>query len=255
MFERYGIDFCCGGRKPLALACAEKGLDPAAVLRSLLADDRDTAHDEFRAAEASTGELIDHVVAAHHVYLKLELPRLHALAVKVAARHGPAHPELVALRDTVIEFRYEVETHLWKEEHEIFPALRRAGQAPRRGPARLRRRGAGARPRRRRPVLARMRELTDGFAPPAGACNSFGALFAGLADLEADMHLHVHEENNILFPRVRGHAAAPDRRCAARDWPDNRRSRFEDWGRRRSYPPFGGNKCPPVAPVVWSSRF
>jgi regulator of cell morphogenesis and NO signaling len=208
VFERYGIDFCCGGKKPLALACAEKGLDPAAVLRSLLADDRDTAHDEFRAAEASVGELIDHVVAAHHVYQKLELPRLHALAVKVAARHGAAHPELVTLRDTVIEFRYEVETHLWREEYEIFPALRRAGQA-RGGAAQLEcaveglehdHDDAGR-------ALARMRELTGGYAPPAGACNSYRALFAGLADLEADMHLHVHEENNILFPRVRGHAA------------------------------------------------
>lgn len=206
VFEGLGLDYCCGGRRPLAEACAEKGLDADAVLgrlREALAE----PSPERDWTGAGMTALADHIEQTHHEYLRRELPRLTGLLRKVVAAHGERHPEVRELSHVFNAFEQELFDHMLKEERVLFPWLRRleAG-APRAqmpgwsvsGPVSCMMHehdDAGA-------ALATMRELTDGFTAPEDACGTFRALYSALAELEQDMHRHVHKENNILFPRA-----------------------------------------------------
>jgi regulator of cell morphogenesis and NO signaling len=219
VFERFGIDYCCGGKVPLGLICAKKGLDPYAVLRELALSDAATAEDETDWSKASLTALADHIEAAHHGYLKEELPRLAYLVKKVAGVHGEAHPELKELHQVFASFRSDLEAHMQKEERVLFPLCRALETADSRPPSHcgsinnpilvmvMDHEDAGE-------ALARMRELTDDFTPPEDACISYRTMLDGLAELERDMHLHVHKENNILFPR----ASAAEAALAETDW-------------------------------------
>jgi len=213
IFESLGLDYCCGGATPLDRACRDKGLDVATVLRQLDADElHGTEHDRFDATSATMGELIDHIVAFHHDYLRRELPRLAVLADKVVGAHGARHPELAELREVFAALKEELTLHLLKEEKILFPMIKQleaAKEMPRFHCGRVtnpmlvmehEHKDAGA-------ALARLRALSSGYTPPSDACLTYGAMLAGLAELEADLHLHIHEENNILFPRA----------CAAED--------------------------------------
>lgn len=200
VLESLGIDYCCGGRVPLETACAERGLDVAAVVSALAAapapvdPDLDVAHLE-------TGDLIAHIVDRHHGYVRAELPELAPLLDKVVRVHGDLHPELAEVAAVFHEVASELSRHLVDEEATIFPACSDAmGDAASELAGEIARMeddhvlvGTG---------LARMRELTGGFVPPEGACTSYRAMLQRLDALEHDVHLHVHKENNILFPRV-----------------------------------------------------
>lgn len=209
IFDRAGVDFCCGGKRPLGEVCAAKGL-PADRLLAELEAELAAGGDEPIAslAAAPLPELTRYIVERFHVPLREELPRLGRMAEKVLLAHGGAHPEVVPELVRVFRaFRPELEGHMAKEEAVLFPAIEALA-----GPAAARRGGkppiaelivalegehdgAGA-------ALTRLSELTGSFAPPAGACNTFRALYDGLAHLETEMHLHVHLENSVLFPRA-----------------------------------------------------
>ncbi len=205
VFEKHGIDYCCGGKIPLTQACQKKGISLDAIVAELSETDASTP--DIDLVHAGLTELADHIEATHHASLRRELPRLETLARKVAAVHGDEHPELVALRDEFLHFKQDMESHALKEEQILFPAIRdldRGSVNPGRPfgtvkhPIRVmlaEHDDAGA-------SLARMRELTGNFTPPPTACNSYRALFAGLEDLEQDTHRHVHKENEALFPRA-----------------------------------------------------
>ncbi len=199
VFAALGIDFCCGGKKTLRDACAERQLDAGAVLASL-ADVAPLA-DEPSWTEAPLGALCDHIQSTHHAFTRAELPRIAGLLEKVARVHGVRHPEMIEVSSTFAAFAAELATHMDREERGLFPAVREneAGPAVDLAPPILvmtrQHDEAGA-------ALARMRELTRGFTPPADGCNTFRAALGGLAELEADLHTHVHLENNILFPRA-----------------------------------------------------
>ena len=210
VFERYGIDYCCGGKKPLGQACLERNVDPKAVVESLLSADAQPAVVEKSWANASLAELADHIEATHHDYLKSELPRLEYLTRKVAAVHGPHRPELIEVHEVFCALKAEMESHMMKEEQILFPLCRQldaaeAGEVPPafhcgsiNNPIRVRvqeHEHAGD-------AVERIREWTDGYTPPADACNTYRAMLAILEDLERDMHQHVHKENNILFPKA-----------------------------------------------------
>ncbi|HEY7119029.1 MAG TPA: iron-sulfur cluster repair di-iron protein [Tepidisphaeraceae bacterium] len=210
LFERLGIDYCCGGKKTLAQACAAKNLDPATIAAVLDADDASAspADTPIDANALSLSDLANHIEATHHAYLKTDLPRLSALTQKVANAHGQRDARLVRLRDIFEAFRQELESHMFKEERILFPLIRRLDTATERPPASH----CGS---VRSPIavmehehddagraLAEMRELTDDFIAPATACNTYRALLDALAHLERDMHQHVHKENNVLFPRA-----------------------------------------------------
>jgi regulator of cell morphogenesis and NO signaling len=163
--------------------------------------------DERDWTKATITELCDDVESTHHAYLKQELPRLEFMARKVATRHGDHHPELVDLRDVFLAFKAELETHMAKEERILFPLCRQLDRAEAPFAAHC---GSVQNPIRVMILehdhagndLERMRELTNGFVPPPDACNTYRAYFDALAQLEQDMHRHVHKENSVLFPKA-----------------------------------------------------
>lgn len=205
IFEELQIDYCCGGKRPLADVCRELGLDAADLARRL-ANEEAAATSSVDWNSARLTSLCDHIQQTHHDYLRRELPRLSALLDKVVSAHGARHAELVGIRSTFGELRAELEPHMMKEERILFPAIRfleanRQAQFPF---------GPLANPIRvmvdehdhAGDALARLRKLTHDYSPPADACNTYRAMLEGLATLERDMHEHVHKENNILFPRA-----------------------------------------------------
>ena len=207
LFERLGIDYCCGGKRPLADACRTRGLLPQDVIAELQTT-LDATSDEGRNwNEVSLSDLCDHIEQTHHAYLKEELPRLTAIVAKVVNAHGDRHPELAHLQQAFLALRAELEPHMQKEERVLFPAIRRLERSPVppqfpfgsvAGPIHVMEEEhdhAGA-------CLAAIRELTEDFRIPEGACNTYRVMLDSLRELEADMHQHVHKENNILFPRA-----------------------------------------------------
>jgi regulator of cell morphogenesis and NO signaling len=197
VLERLGLDYCCGGRRSLAEACRERGLDPATVAAFLESDADPVASESTDWATAPLTELCAHIVEAHHGRLRWELPRLDELAARAASVHGDAQPQLHELRAELAELRGELEEHIAEEERELFPALAAGGTLDR---ARLEQllhehNGAGVR-------LRRLRELGGGYDTAAALCATHRTLLQGLHGLELDLHQHVHEENNILFPRA-----------------------------------------------------
>lgn len=211
LFESLGIDYCCGGRKPLAEACQEKNLDAATVARVLEAGytRQPTTTDDIdrTCTDMGLGELADHIEATHHAYLRRELPRAQQLVRRVVRAHGHDQPHLHTLLEVYLGFEQEMMQHMVKEEQVLFPMVRQleASDNPlafHRGsltnPIRVMEHehdAAGA-------AMERMRDLTNGYEPPAGACNTYRVMLDTLAQIEADTHQHVHKENNILFPRA-----------------------------------------------------
>ena len=204
VFERFGIDYCCGGKTPLDTACVDRGLDVDAVIAAL-AEPRARGAEDVDWTAATVHELVDHIVAQHHGYLREELPPLAALVDKVAQAHGDAHPELTEVRDTFAEVADELDRHMLKEEQIVFPAcvaLEQGGGGPAVDPVES---PIGVMLHEHDEVaagLARLRTLTAGYEPPVDACNSYRAMLDRLRTLEHDTHRHVHEENNVLFPRA-----------------------------------------------------
>jgi regulator of cell morphogenesis and NO signaling len=212
VFERLGIDYCCSGKVPLERACAGRGLDIAEVLRDL--SNAEIAADHAELVGASIPEMVDHIVTVHHAYLRRELPRLVELVDRVRMVHQPRHSELAVVRERLLDFKDDLTFHMLKEERVLFPALvyLESGRMPQgldvREPIRImesEHTEAGA-------ALALMRDLTNDFTAPTDACDSYRALLDGLAELEADLHLHVHEENEILFPKALELVASVSRR-------------------------------------------
>jgi regulator of cell morphogenesis and NO signaling len=203
VFQRHGIDFCCGGRLPIGDACREHGISFADVARAIEAAAA-VPHDERDWNVEPLHALADHIVRAYHEPLRDELPRLEAMAAKVARVHGEKAPFLRELHALVVELASDLQAHMRKEEAVLFPAIR-ALEAGGEGPGipvgapisvmEHEHDRAGA-------ILDRLRALTDGYLPPRWACQTFKAAYHGLEELEAAMHVHVHLENNVLFPRA-----------------------------------------------------
>lgn len=198
VFHRHGIDFCCGGGISLEQACEKRGLDAEKVRREIADEESRSAGDPETWQSQPLDELIDHIVASYHRPLDEELPRLEALARKVARVHGERHPELQPLLEAYLEVARDLGPHMMKEEQVLFPAIRNGGRGFIPQPIevmQMEHEAVGD-------LLAQIRELTGGFVVPEDACGSFRALFNGLQDLERSLHEHIHLENNILFPRA-----------------------------------------------------
>jgi regulator of cell morphogenesis and NO signaling len=199
VFARYHIDFCCGGGRPLAEICAAKGLDVDRVLDEIRREVEGPDVVGERWDETPLGDLIDHIVTHYHAGLREELPRLEAMVRKVHRVHGERDPErLAAILQVYLGLKTELEDHLDKEEAILFPMIRRGLGAHATGPVSVMLRehnDAGE-------ALQQLRELTGDYIPPADACTTWRALWHGLEALEAELHQHIHLENNILFPRA-----------------------------------------------------
>jgi len=200
VFHRHNIDFCCGGGASLAAACERRGVDPAEIIVEIEKELQVSSEPAKRWDEATVDELIDHILEAFHRPLTEELRRLHVLGRKVLTVHGAGTPVLEELFTIYTGLQLELEKHMASEEV-AFP-LFREGRAPDvakdiEGMEREHTDAGNA--------LAQIRKLTNDYEVPEGACNSWRALWHGLAQLEVELHEHIHLENNILFPRVLGH--------------------------------------------------
>jgi regulator of cell morphogenesis and NO signaling len=211
VFQRFGIDFCCGGKRPLAEACREKQIT-FGELSSALASSGEPGATEIPGADARLGELTRFIVDRYHADLRAELPRLAQMAAKVLDAHGAKHPGVFPeLVQVFAGLRAELESHMMKEERILFPYVERlealaddGGTLPAspfgsiQAPIGMMEHEHDDAAR----ALARLRQLTNGYTPPADACNTFRGLYHGLAELEKALHEHIHLENNVVFPRA-----------------------------------------------------
>lgn len=209
VFEKLGIDYCCGGGKSLQEACSAANVGVDEVLQSLETPAPSNGGVDWKSAPLR--ELIEHILGRHHSYVRSEIPRLEALLAKVYSVHGERHPELADIREGFGGLAQELLMHCMKEEQILFPYIiemekartqRRAAAPPMFGTVRnpvqmmmMEHDSAGE-------ALRSMREASSGFTAPADACISFQTLYRALAEFEADLHQHIHLENNILFPRA-----------------------------------------------------
>jgi regulator of cell morphogenesis and NO signaling len=201
IFQAHGIDFCCQGGRTVAEACERKGISAQPLVEQLEAELADKSAAAQNPAELPLHDLADYIVQTHHNFLRRELPRLHTMASRVAEVHGGHTPSLVEIFNVFGGLEEELTSHILKEERVLFPlvaALSRREALPVAldGPIGCmihEHENAGA-------ALSRLRELSNDFQPPTEACNTYRALFAGLKDLEEDLHTHIHLENSVLFP-------------------------------------------------------
>ncbi len=209
VFEKAGIDYCCGGKLPLEEACQKKGIDPQAVLASLEALEQSNTQEEpiVDAAAMSLTELVDHIVETHHNFLRSELPRLGKMTARVAAVHGDKDARLVQVNETFRAMAEELTSHMMKEEQILFPMIRALDASETTPEFHC---GSASNPIRQMEsehddagsALETLRRITDSYTPPDWACNTYRAMLDGLANLETDLHQHIHKENNVLFPRT-----------------------------------------------------
>lgn len=211
VFESFGIDYCCGGRKPLSEACAASSVDVDAVITALEAAAADPVLSTEDWPQKSMEALVNHIIATHHAYVKRELPRLAVLAQKVVNRHGETRAELVELQSVLATLDADLTQHLAKEEAILFPYIIQLERSNAEGTSRpescfstvaspvammtAEHDAAGL-------LLAEIRRLSENFTTPEGACPTYHAYYDGLKEFELDLHQHIHLENNILFPRA-----------------------------------------------------
>jgi regulator of cell morphogenesis and NO signaling len=210
ILENHGLDYCCGGKQSFDEACLAKGLSPESVTREIEQAQSNKGPDrDWQSAPIE--ELAKHILATHHEYLKRELPALSKRLAKVLDVHGVHDPETLSrMVEVFAALREELEMHMHKEERILFPCIEQYGRAAAQGqpmppvpfgsianPIAMMEReheNAGG-------ALAKLRSLTHDYQMPPYACDTVRALYDGLQALEADLHLHIHLENNILFPR------------------------------------------------------
>jgi len=211
VFEQFGIDYCCGGRKPLAVACTEQNVAIETVLTALESAAKLSNPDAQNWGKASLGSLTEHIISRHHAYVKKELPRLNELAQKVVTRHGSTRLELPQIQSAVRKLDQELTQHLSKEELILFPYIANLERALANGTSKPQccfgtvanpiammtqeHDAAGA-------LLTKIRQLSNNLTPPEDACPTYHAFYDGLKEFEQDLHQHIHLENNILFPRA-----------------------------------------------------
>ena len=211
LFEKLGIDYCCGGATPLSDACVRAGLRLDDVVTSLerLGEAKESPTTDWQTARLN--DLITHIGTTHHVFTREELDRIEPLLAKVCSVYGERRAELLRIQNLFQDLKRELLPHMMKEDQVLFPyigeleaALDNGTAKPYaffgtvRNPVRMmmtEHDAAGD-------VLRHIRELSDDFTPPADACVSYRTLYQALEGLEQDLHQHIHLENNILFPRA-----------------------------------------------------
>ena len=213
VFQEFDIDYCCGGKRSLSLACKQKGVAVAIVEARLLAVTKEAAATtmDLDYGQWPVDDLVVHIVRKHHGYVATRLPELLGLLDKVAQRHGAAHAELQEIQSIMHAVAAELTGHMKKEELILFPWIKRLGMVARgeidfvvppfgsvANPIQAMERehvdaGDG---------MARIRQLTNNYVLPEGACMSYWQTYEYLKEFEADLHLHVHLENNLLFPKA-----------------------------------------------------
>ena len=210
VFKKYGLDFCCGGKKTVKEACAEKGIDVTKIEKELQQADKNPSARPLPYNDWNLDFLADYIVNTHHSYVRKTLPDIKAYALKVAQVHGAEHPELIPIQQLVEEVNKELSEHLVKEEKILFPFIKELVMAKDRSQSpRAVQFGSVQNPidmmeaehETAGKCMEDIRALSNNYALPDDACASYSLLFKMLNDFEEDLHIHVHLENNILFPK------------------------------------------------------
>lgn len=213
VFRKYNIDFCCGGKWPLEIACDSKGLDVDIVINEITDITRSVfVPSNLQFANWETDFLIDYIINIHHQYLKRSMPEIKEQLVGFKEKHITSFPELQQIEHLYNGFMQEMIPHLIHEEEIIFPYIRQLAHAHRDkepyGALLIRTLG--------KPIeavmnnehestgqmLRSMRKLTNNYSIPAGSCANHQVTFSFLKELDNDLVQHTHLENNILFPRA-----------------------------------------------------
>lgn len=197
VFHRHGLDFCCGGAVTLEDACAAAHLDVERVIDEIGAEDA-RGGDLQPWGERPLGELIDHVLERYHAGHRAEVPRLLEMARKVERVHAGKASCPRGLADHLARMEEELELHMQKEEHVLFPLVRQGHGRAAAMPIHVMEEEHQDHGRN----LERLGELTGDFRPPAEACGTWRALYLGLAELRRELMDHIHLENHVLFPRA-----------------------------------------------------
>ncbi len=209
IFKKYDIDFCCGGKKTIKEACAEKGLDVTKVEQELQQADKIPTSRPLPFNDWSADFLADYIVNTHHSYIKKNLPEIVGYAAKVNGVHGSHHPELATIKNLVDEINAELTAHMAKEERILFPYIKELANAGKNG-SYSKQFGTVQQPvnvmhmehESVAELIHEIKHLSNNFALPEDACATYALFYKMLAEFEEDLHIHIHLENNILFPKA-----------------------------------------------------
>lgn len=211
ILEDAGLDYCCGGGKSLHEACLHADVAADEILNRLRENSKLARGDDANWISAPLSDLTRHIREKHHRYVRDAIPRVRALLEKVNARHGASHPEIAEIQKHFIEVSQEMIMHMQKEEQILFPYIETLEKSvmEKRTPERpffhtvrnpihtmMKEHDAAG------DLVKQIRKASSGYAAPVDSCTSYKALYEDLREFEADLHQHVHLENNILFPRT-----------------------------------------------------
>jgi len=208
IFEKYNIDFCCGGHITIDEACREQGLDRDKIVAELEQNQNGDSDTQY-IQSLNPAELADYIERKHHAYVTENIPVLKQYLDKICSVHGDNHPELFEIRDLFEESAGNLSQHMKKEELILFPFIRKMQQAKEAGTSlesphfgdvshpitmmREEHENEGAR-------FEEIDSLSESYNPPPDACNTYMVTYHKLHEFEKDLHRHIHLENNILFP-------------------------------------------------------
>ncbi|SDM59026.1 regulator of cell morphogenesis and NO signaling [Daejeonella rubra] len=210
VFKKYGIDFCCGGKKTIAEVCAEKNIDATKVQTDLRLIETENRVSKISYNDWNIDFLADYIVNTHHSYVRKYLPELMNYAAKVAQVHGAQHPELLPIQQLVEEINKELTEHLEQEENVLFTYVKKIAEARKSNMPLVKQAKdlsvlidelekdhdlVGR-------ALDKIRDLSKDYEIPGDACASYKLLYKMIQEFEDDLHLHIHLENNILFPKA-----------------------------------------------------
>jgi regulator of cell morphogenesis and NO signaling len=205
IFKAAGIDFCCGGEQILEKICNDKKISIAAIEKELL-DMANTEPDtDYNYSEWDLGVLCDYIVNTHHKTVMELLPQITCYTHKIADVHGERHPELAGIAKLFAKVDAELRPHLLNEEQVLFPAIREVLRSNSNDSKlvtlkeiaimKCEHEYAGS-------VLDRIRQLSMNFMVPPDGCSTYHLTYKLLEQFEDDLHIHVHLENNILYPKA-----------------------------------------------------
>ncbi|HET8828342.1 MAG TPA: iron-sulfur cluster repair di-iron protein, partial [Pelobium sp.] len=206
VFKKYGIDFCCGGKKTVREVCSEKGLDFDKVEQELQQIDKAPVTRGVPYDDWAIDFLADYIVNTHHSYVKKSLPDLLAYTSKIMQVHGHTHPELTEVSDLTKSIATELTEHMIDEEKVLFPYVKELIKADKNTVLNHDKIATIAEMEKEHDTVGRMLErirlITNDYTLPADSCASYALTFKLLQEFEDDLFLHIHLENNILFPKM-----------------------------------------------------
>lgn len=209
VFKNVGIDFCCNGNRTIEQACEKKGIDATDILNKL--QKLDVVNNSITDYSSWPLDLLaDYVVKKHHRYVEQKTLEIKPYLNKIVKVHGAQHPELAEIEALFIASTGELAMHMKKEELVLFPYIAKLVQAQQTHTKATASFGTVQNPIQNMMAehdiegerFRRIAELSDNYTPPADGCNTYVVTFGLLKEFEDDLHMHIHLENNILFPKA-----------------------------------------------------